>query len=411
MSKTRILFSAGEVSGDLAGAALAEALRATGPDLELIGVGGDRMRAAGVDLLLNSNHLGSVGITEPLATTPGVWRAFQVIRRSVLERPPDAAVLIGQEVFNMLLARWLRTRGVRTFAYFPPQVWLWQALARPIARCYDCILTCFPDEHRVYEGAGGPPTRFVGHYLLDQVQLVTTERQSQARRSLGLSPRDRVVGVFPGSRRDEVEKVGPAMLDAVRRLAADQPTPRFVLPIADPFLEPCLREMVSSRRLEGTVSLVTNSRDVLAACDVALLCSGTVTLEAAIMGVPSVAMYRLSAPTWWIVQALCQLRLINGIVVAMPNLLTGSGLTPELLQDDATAENAVREVSALLARAETRAEFRAALREPLATLGGPGASARAARWIVDGIRATAPAHVNVSRETACPVLTTGGTTR
>ena len=277
----RILFSTGEVSGDIAAAALAAALRRACPGADLVGVGGPRLAHAGMRLLFNTNHLGSVGITEPLNAVPGSLKALRRIRRSVRESPPSAAILVGHDVFNMVLARWLRKKGVLTLAYFPPQVWLWRAVARRIGSLYDHVLTSFREEHEVYARAGAK-VHFVGHFLLDEVGAVSPAARDAARAALGIPPGGRVIGVFPGSRSHEIRSIGPVLLDAAMRLHARRPELRFVLPVADPCNETDVRRLLDSRARPLPVLLTRDGRGSLAACDLAMLCSGTVTLEAAL---------------------------------------------------------------------------------------------------------------------------------
>ena len=155
----RIFLSTGEVSGDLVGARIATEILASRPDARLYGVGGHRMEAAGVTLDFGTNHLGTVGITEPVAALPALARALWRIRRRVRTERPAAALLIGNDVFNVLLGRWLRSKAIPTVSYLPPQTWIWRSLARPISRSFDEILTSFPAEQEVYERTGAQ-TRF-----------------------------------------------------------------------------------------------------------------------------------------------------------------------------------------------------------------------------------------------------------
>ena len=160
----KVLVSAGEVSGDVAGALLAAALRRLEPGTVLYGLGGHRMAAEGVEVLRDTNPLGTVGVSESFRVIPSLGRAFRALCARVLADPPEVAVLIANDIFNVVLGRWLRRHGVRTVAWFPPQVWIWRSLARPFSRSYDAVLACFPDEVGVWTRAG-VPTRFVGHYL------------------------------------------------------------------------------------------------------------------------------------------------------------------------------------------------------------------------------------------------------
>ena len=209
----KILVSAGEVSGDIAGARLARELRARRPGAELFGLGGPRMAEAGVDVLVDTNGLGTVGISESFRTVPGHLRAFASLRARVAATRPDAAVLIANDVFHVGLGRWLRAHGVPTLSYFPPQVWIWRSIARAFAASFDEVLTSFPLEEKVWRAAGCSTT-FVGHYLGDALRPATGEERQAARASFGLDGPDPVVAVLPGSRKQEVRRLAPVLLEA-----------------------------------------------------------------------------------------------------------------------------------------------------------------------------------------------------
>jgi len=217
----KVLLSAGEVSGDVAAARLARELRSRRDGLVLEGLGGPRMAAAGVAILRETNALGTVGISESFRVVPALARAFASVRRRVATRPPDVAVLVANDVFHVALGRWLRRRGVPTVSYFPPQVWIWRSLARLFAPSFDEVLTSFPDEERVWSGAGCSTT-FVGHYLGDLLRPAAGAERSAARAALGV-PEDPLVALLPGSRRHEVRRLAPVLLDAARLLLASEP--------------------------------------------------------------------------------------------------------------------------------------------------------------------------------------------
>lgn len=377
-----LLFSTGEVSGDMIGAMLARELKALHPDLLIWGVGGVRMKAAGVEVLVDGNPLGSVGITEPLNTLPGLFKAFTSLRSRVLRERPDAAVLIGHEGFNLVLSHWLKRNGILTVSYFPPQIWIWRKAARPITRCYDWILTSFTQEESVYRGAGGR-TIFVGHYLRDQLEVVTPEAKQASRQALGL-PRDgRLIGILPGSRFQEVERLTPVMLDAVCRLLEKDPLLRFALPIADPCFEEDLLRMIRQRKLESRITLCRDSRGTIAASDLVLLSSGTATLEAALLGVPMVILYRVSHPTMAVVKLLVWTGIMDSETAGLPNLLSGKALAEELRQADAQPSRVAEAVWGLLADTERQEKMKEELRQLTPHLGSEGVVSRAARVILE----------------------------
>ena len=382
----RVLLSAGEVSGDLAGAELAAALRAERPDLELVGLGGPLMAARGVSVLATTSHLGTVGVSEAVVTVPSFWRAFRAVRRTLAEHRLDAAVVIGNDVFNTLLARWLRGHRVPVAALFPPQVWIWGALAGPIGRSFDLVLTCFPQEHEVYARAARrsrPTVRFVGHYLADTIDQRTPAGAAAARARLGLDPGATVLGLLPGSRRHEVASLAPVLFGAARRLLADGRDLALVVPVADPVLAPVIAAALEAAGLAGHARLVTTSRDVLVAADLVLVASGTATLEAALVGVPMVVAYQVSQVTHAVVATAIALGLMERDTVALPNLLLGEEIVPELTQRRATAELVAAAARELLDDPSLRAATVDALGRVRDLVGHGAAMERAARAVLE----------------------------
>ncbi len=376
----RILLSAGEVSGDVAGSRLVRALRARRSDLAFFGLGGPRMAEAGVELLRSTNALGTVGISESFRVVPGLVRAFASLRRRVASSPPDAAVLIANDVFHVVLGRWLRARGVPTLSYFPPQVWIWRSLARVFAPSFDEILTSFPDEERVWRAAGASTT-FVGHYLGDALRPATEEERRRAREALGL-PAGPLVAVLPGSRELEVRRLTPVLLDAARILHERDGRVRFLLPVADPAFAPRIEAEVARRGLEGVLGTTASSHDALRAADLAILASGTASLEAALIGTPMVIAYRLAALTMGVVRGAIALGLIDSDTVGLPNLVLGRRAIPEHIQDRASGLALAAAAARLLGDETLLDEQRHALGEVSRLLFAGGSDARAAEAVL-----------------------------
>ena len=356
----RILFSTGEVSGDVAGALVARSVRARSPSAELFGIGGRRLAAAGVDILRETNHLGCVGFTETFSAIPALAGAFRGLARAVQQRRPQAALLVGNDLFNCLLARWLRRAGVRTICLFPPQVWLWRSLARPIGASYDAVLTSFPEEDAIYR-ARGARAHFVGHYLCDRLPRPDAEARATARARLGLAATQRVLALLPGSRTPEVRELGPILIEAAARLLARDPTLRFVLPLAEPRFTAGIEAQLARHSCAGRILITSDSHRALAAVDLALMASGTASLEATLLGVPMVLLYRLSKITMGAVGLIRALGLIDAETVGLPNLLSGDRIVPELRQGEATAERLADEAWSLLEDPARRAATRDAL--------------------------------------------------
>jgi lipid-A-disaccharide synthase len=359
MGPRRVFISAGELSGDIAGARLVAELRRRDPGIYLFGTGGRRMAAAGLVVESDTNDIGVVGVTEALATLPSVVRAYRAIRRRVLAVGPSAAVLIGNDVFNVFLARALRRLGIPTIAFFPPQVWVWRSLAGFIARSFDAIVTSFPDEHAVYRDADATAlVSFAGHYLVDDLHAVTAGEREQARAALAVPQDATVIGLFPGSRRNEWSALTPVLLDAAARLAARDRSLRFVVAAAET-ADADARQRFSS---QGAVTRVSrDGRAVMQASDLLLMASGTATLEAALVGVPMVIAYKVSAITHACVLAAIRAGLIETYRVGLPNLVLGTAAVPELLQGRATGAAIADEAWQLLSEPSRLREMRTAL--------------------------------------------------
>jgi lipid-A-disaccharide synthase len=380
--KRRILLITGEVSGDVIAANLVGAIRAMDPSVELTGVGGRRMQRAGVNVLFNSNPFGSAGVTESLSTIPHMLSAFASTRLHLRRRRPDVAVLIGNDFFNPVLAYWLKRRGILTVAYFPPQIWIWGRAAGLLAPCYDWVLSSFVEEHEIYRRAGSQVI-FVGHFLRDLLEEVSADRRTEARLSLGLVPDRPTVGVLPGSRMHELKRLGPLLLDAARFMLTKNPFLQFILPVADPSFEPEIRRMICEHRLESRINLNHNSQTTIAASDLVMLSSGTATLEAALMGVPMVILYRVSGLTLSVVRSLVRAGLMDSETAGLPNLVSGRAIVPELRQGKARASTLADEALSLLNDSKRRAQMKDHMRGLKYKLGGRGATEKAARAILD----------------------------
>jgi lipid-A-disaccharide synthase len=396
-----VLISTGEVSGDLAAARLVEELRRRRPDVIVSGIGGSRMEQAGVRLLFRTSHLGTVGLTEVCANIPSLARAWRALRRHVLAGAPDIAILVGNDLFNVVFARWLRRHGVRTVAYFPPQVWIWRALAGPVARSFDLILASFADEQAVYGSVSrGPDVVFVGHYLADDLRPVTPDQRRRARIALGLEDAT-VVTLMPGSRKQELHLLAPVLLDAAADLLRRDTRLRFVLPVADRHYAEPIRHAVAARGLGPYVALAGEGREAIRASNLALLASGTASLEAALLDVPMVVVYRVSALSYVAIRACIATGLIESAPVGLPNLLLGGRVVPELLQWRLTARRLADEAWTMLTNTEREHAVRAALSDVRAVVTGPACVERAVDAIGDFVGRTRPERSVASSRGPC----------
>ena len=368
---------AGEASGDLHGAGLVRALRQQRDHLRFLGIGGPRLRAEGMELVADSSTWGLVGLPESAGWFLRVWRGWRRARQELSRRPPRALVLIDFGWVNMSLARAARSCGVPVLYFFPPQSWSRNPTRTEVADIVDAVATPFPWSAERLRGRHAR-VEWVGHPLRDIVQV--TESRSQAAARLGLDPGRRVMALAPGSRPAEIRHILPPVAGAAALLAKEFPDLQFLVPVAPTVARETVaaelaRVGVSARLLDGV------DYDALQLADVALVASGTVTLELALLGVPMIVVYRVSR--FAALQAALYRRLFpagtQGFrMVALPNLMAQRRIVPELLQDRATPELMAAEAGRLLRDAEARDRMRIELRAVAEALGPPGALERTA---------------------------------
>lgn len=383
MPKAPTLFlSAGEVSGDLHGARLAAALRERRPDVRLVGLGSLRMEAAGVELTGDVTRYSAVGLLEHLPGVKPIAKALADAKARILAERPDGVVLIDYQGMNMQLARFAKAQGIPTFYYISPQEWIWGFKGGPkkVVEASDLILAVFEKEAEVYQQVGGE-VEFIGHPLLDMVPP-STERGQLAQR-LGVDVGEPIVSLFPGSRRMEIERLLPPMLEACERILAQAPTAQFLLPVATP----ALQELVAKVRAERPgldVRLVADvpGMALMQLSDVVLGASGTVILEAAVVGTPVVACYKVGRLAAFIAR-----RLLKEPYVTLPNIVADEPIVPELLQGEANGARMAQEVLTLLQEPRARAAMTSRLAVVRAKLGAPGAVGRGADRILARIGA------------------------
>lgn len=382
----RLMLVAGEESGDAHAAALARALRELGDGarFEFFGSTGAAMSREGVESVVREEDLAITGLVEIARALPRFWAAYRALKKVALERRPDAVVLVDWPDFNLALARSLHRRGVRVIYYISPQLWAWRShRVRQVRRDVDLLLTILPFEQAWYTARGVTHVEFVGHPLAGSVTPRLTREEFCARHDL--DPSRPVVALLPGSRRKEFERIAPVMLDAAARLSEEIPDAQFVLALAARRSPDEAERAVNAHPAAATLAPRTRvvhdeAREALAAADAAAVCSGTATLEAALLGTPLVVVYKESALNWHTLG-----RLIEVEHYGLVNLVAGRRLAPELLQDDFTGDSLARELLALLEPAHN-AEVRARLREATAQLGEGGASRRAAEAVLRALR-------------------------
>jgi lipid-A-disaccharide synthase len=338
-----IVLVAGETSGDNLGAALIEALKARRPGLKFEGVAGPRMVAAGCSAWASSEGLAVMGLFEVLKHLPAILRLRKSLEARTCAAHPAAWVGIDFAEFNLSLAARLKRHGVTTVQYVSPQVWAWrQGRVRGMARALDLVLCLLPFEKRFYDGAG-LAAEFVGHPLADR--LPVRPDRAAARSALALPQDAPVVAILPGSRRGEVERLAPDFLGAAAWLKARRPDVRFVAPMANRAAR-AIFEAAQARTDAPPVAVTDGGADrALTAANVALVASGTATLETLLCKRPMVVAYRFSAATAALFRAL---GLMKAPFFAQPNLLAGREVVPELFQAAVTPERLGRELLAFL---------------------------------------------------------------
>ncbi len=331
----RIALVAGETSGDALGAGLLEALRARVPDAQFRGMTGPRMRELGCESIADCEEIAVMGLVEVLSHLPRLLALRRRLVRELLAWQPDVFVGIDAPDFNLGLARRLRRHGVRAIQYVSPQFWAWRSgRVRRIHRSVDHVLCLLPFEASFYEGHGVGAT-FTGHPLADRIPLYSDA--AEARERLGLDVQGgAVVAVLPGSRRGEIARFGADLVGAMRWLAEREPDLRFVAAMAGPAVRAAFEAQLAAGAPDGLPITLVDGRsgDVLAAADVVLLASGTATLEALLVKRPMVVCYRVAPASAWIAR---RLKLMSTERFSMPNLLAGTDLVPEFMQEAVSA--------------------------------------------------------------------------
>jgi lipid-A-disaccharide synthase len=336
----RILISAGEASGEMYGAQLMEAMLRRDSSIRFFGAGGERMRAAGCETVVDAKDLSVVGITEILSHLPKIWGLFNQLIAEADERKPDLAIVIDSPAFNWRVAREMHKRGVPVVYYVCPQFWAWrQGRVRLLKKYVTKALVIFPFEEKFYRDRG-VDTSFVGHPLADLARP-TISRDAYATRH-GLDASKEWITLMPGSRVKEVSMNLPKMLEAAALL---DPNYEFLLPVAPTLQESFIQAMIGVR----PIHLVPETLPALAHSHAGIIASGTATVEAAMMGLPFVMVYRVSRLSYFLGRSR-----IKVPHFAMVNLIAGEEIVPELVQQDFTAENVFMELDKILTAGEAR---------------------------------------------------------
>lgn len=373
MSQKKILVVAGEASGDAhAGRLLAE-LKLLAPDIAVKGIGGETMRKAGADIIVDFSELAVMGLIEVLKRYRQIKKIFNQMVELLKADRPDLLILVDYPGFNLKLAKEAKKLGIPVLYYISPKVWAWRAgRVKTIKKVVDHMAVLFPFEVPIYEQAG-VPVSCVGHPLVDAVKSNKTRKQAKIK--LGLKLNRKVVGLFPGSRRSEVEALLPVMLEAAERVQKQQSNVDVVLPLASGLdmtvVEPILSQSnVAVKVIEGDFYELTT------ACDAIVAASGTVTLEIALLGVPHFITYRVAPMTYRILK-----RLVKIPYVGLCNIVTGKPIVLELLQDDVTAQRLEAELTNLLVNEQSQQHAESVRQQILESLGPSGGARNAAQLV------------------------------
>ncbi len=365
---------AGEVSGDLHGAHLMEAIHRIDPDVHFFGIGGDRLEKMGMKLLYHSSSLSVVGITEVLLKMGAIMKALRGLKKSLDQERPDLVILIDFPDFNLRLAKIAHRKGIPILYYISPQIWAWRSKrVKLIAQWVKKMLVLFSFEVPLYEAAG-VDVEWVGHPLLDIVRPNLPKEVAFQR--FGLDPKQRTIALLPGSRNHEIKRLLPPLLASAQLLQKETPDLQFIIPLAPGISQETLSPWM--RNISIPVKVVEDwAYDVMNISELLITASGTATLEAAILGKPMVIVYKVSFLSYWIGRALIQVDHI-GLV----NLVAGKEIAPELIQQEVNPKKVADEALRILRDPTLCRRMTEAMAEMRQSLGEPGAAQRAAGIVI-----------------------------
>lgn len=370
---SKILISAGEASGDIHAAAVTAAIKKIDSSAQVFGMGGEALRAAGGEVLFDIKDHGVMGFVEVIKKLPDLFKLRSDFAKVMDERKPDCMVVVDYPGFNMKLAKLAHDKGIPVVSYIAPSAWAWnKGRAKNVAKIVDKVACIFPFEYDVYKEAGAP-VEFVGHPLLDIVH--PSMEKAEATAWAGKESGRPLVLIMPGSRLMEIEKMLPNLLAGAKLLQEQMPQVQFAMPRAGTIPVEMLQDKIKASGL--TVKITEgHNYDLFSVADLALATSGTVTLEAALCGLPSIIVYRTSALNAFIAR-----RVINIPNIGLPNIVAGRQILPELLQENFTPEKLAATAAELL-QPESRLRLHDDLAYMKQRLGEPGAVGRVAQLIL-----------------------------
>lgn len=370
-----ILFSAGESSGDQHAANMFLEIKKHQPDIKGFGMGGVKMAQAGIDIRYDSGAIGVIGVVEVIKHYGEIRRALKLMQQLASIERPDLLVCVDYKEFNLKLARFAKQLGIKVLFYVSPQVWAWRpGRVKTYGNAIDMMAVIFPFETAYYD-AENVPVRYVGHPSVDKVH----PQRSQAEDSVlfGLDEKKPVVGLLPGSRANEINRILPVMLAAAEKILVSMPDSQFILPQADSISDDLLDQYLRLSPLKITV-IKNQPYDVIQCCNVVMTTSGTATLEIALLTTPMVITYKLASLTYCLGRLLVHTRFIG-----LPNIILGKGFIKELIQHEATGENLAKEIERILTDKSYADDMRANLLLVKQKLGQGGGSKNMAQLALE----------------------------
>ena len=373
-SKT-IMIIAGEASGDMHGASLVHEMLKIDSSLKFYGIGGNKLQEAGVKLHAHASEMSVVGITEVIPKLGTILRIMNRMKKSMDEFNPDLVILIDYPDFNLRIAKAAHKRGIKVFYYISPQVWAWRkGRINQIKKLVNKMAVILPFEVETYRQKGFP-VNYVGHPLLDLVK--TKYSPQEARTKFGLKEGKTTVALLPGSRFSEVNNLLPEMLRAGEILAQHIQDIQFLLPLADTVEEKIITDIISGYSLKVNI-ISGHTYDAISCSDLAIVASGTATLETALLGVPMIIIYKISSLTYFIGKFIVHVKNIG-----LANIIAGKTIVPELIQEDARGNRIAAEALDILTDAERKQEMIKELAAIRSKLGNPGAARKTAQLAYD----------------------------
>ena len=376
-SEKKFLIVAGEASGDLHGGDLVSHLKTLYPNSQFFGVGGNRMRKAGVTTFFDIARMGTVGFLEAFVELPLYLKVYRTLVREIRKGQYTAVILIDYPTLNLLLAKKSKSAGCPVFFFISPQIWAWRkGRIRQIRESVTRMFVILPFEKELYDRAG-VDAEFLGHPFTDQVKLSMT--QEQAYEKFGLQTGIKTIGLLPGSRQNEINSLLDVMLEAAEKIQKVSEC-QFILPVADTIDPDDIRLRLGDNPLKVRI-IEGQSYDVMRCCDLLIIASGSATLEAAALGRPMVIIYKLNWLTYLIGKMLLDIKMI-GLV----NIVAGEKLVPELIQGEVTADNITAEATKILGDPERYQSVQKKMLEIKQALGEPGVMRRVAQSIFDRLQ-------------------------